>query len=236
MTETNMTGDLSGQLASGDTSTLSTPSTSQEIHAERMVPQSKVDEIVHQANLRGYQRGIRETQIQSQPSQQTQGSTWNNENVGLGGIPQQQDKEELRRLLKEVQREEMGQYVANSFLQKLNAGIQKNPEMREILSQINYESIPQIVDWANQLPNTADVIHELGKNSDKLYKLKVLLEVAPQKAYSELQSLSQSIATNKVAVQNAKTVSEPLSQVTPSYVGLDNGQMTVADWKRKLRG
>jgi hypothetical protein len=208
--------------------------------SEKMLPQSQVDYIAHEANKRGYEKARKEFAAQqaqqAAPSQQS--STWNSgNNVGMGGMSPQFSKQQVRETIEEYQREQMGQHMANTFLQKLNVGVEKTPEMKAALSQVNYEKIPEIVNWATQLPNTAEIMYELIK-TNKLGQLHNMVSLAPGKVYEELVNISDSIANNSIANQT-RTPNEPLSQLKPSTVGtgVDNGKTpTVTDYKKKYRG
>lgn len=133
--------------------------------------------------------------------------------------------------------------TVNQFLPKVQAGAGKYPDFDKTVAPMELDK-PQnrhIVYLTNLVDNTADVLHDLGTNPEKLALIHQLAATNPQYAIKKINDLSQSIKVNQGALQVSKA-NDPLSQLTPSTVTTaDDGEpmnRTPSDWRKKsyLRG
>lgn len=127
------------------------------------------------------------------------------------------------------------QRIANEFFTKINTGKGKYQDFDSVVGDIDFRSIPHIVQLANMVDNTSDIMYELGKNPSKIAILQQLIAVNPQLAFKEMTKLSTALKDNESA-SKIRSPNEPLSQLKPSTTGTDNGAMTVADYRKKYRG
>ena len=101
------------------------------------------------------------------------------------------------------------------------------------MDSLELSTIPEVVQLANTVDNTADVMYELGKNPHKVASLLTLTRYGNVKlAYAETKKLSDSIKQNQNALQQP-VPPEPLSQLKPSNVGTDNGVLTVRELRKQ---
>lgn len=130
--------------------------------------------------------------------------------------------------------EQDAQRIANEFYTKLNAGKSKYSDFDTVMGDVDFKTIPHIVQLANMVDNTSDVIYDLAKNPSKIGIIQQLIQVSPQLAFKEINRLSAAIKDNESA-SNMKVPNAPLTQMKPSNTGTDNGAMTVSDYRRKYR-
>ncbi len=206
---------------------------------EKMLRQSEVNEITGHVRKEAYEKGKRDA---ANEYQKTVSAPSVNANVtqSIGGVNQLPD-EQIRRLINEeaqkMSQMAVAQKIAQDFTQKLVTAKDKYEDFEQQVSELDLASMPHIVDWANSLDNTADVIYHLAKYPEKLASVTYLAKENPRKAAKLLHSLSDSIKQNETA-KNQPSVAEPLSQVRPSTTGTDNGSMSVSDYRKQswLRG
>ncbi len=131
--------------------------------------------------------------------------------------------------------EEMAQRTVSNFWQKVNVGKEKYQDWDSVTGDIQYARFPNVVQlMADYVDNAQDVMYELGKDRFKMEILESLAQRSPQDAIKQAKSLSQSIKDNE-SVSKIRTPNEPLSQLKPSNAGMDNGVMTVTDFRKKYK-
>lgn len=212
---------------------------------EKLLPQSKVNEIVQREKRDAYEKGRREAGSAETPN--TTHSTATN----MGGMSQITD-ERIRQLAAEAAQTQYqnllnehkknadmteAQRIANEFMGKMESAKTRYSDFDQVVGQLEYREIPHIVHLANTADNTADVMYELASNPSKIATLTMLLQTSPKLAQMEMAKLSHSIKSNLEATKT-KTAAEPLSQLPHSAVGTDTGSLTVRDLKKQswLRG
>ena len=130
-----------------------------------------------------------------------------------------------------------GARVQNEFASKMNAVKEKYADFDTTVSGFPFTSFPNSLIVSNGFDNTGDIMMELVKNPTKLEQLESLAARDPSMTLikREMQRISDSIKINEKAT-SAKTANAPLSQITPSSIGADNGSPTLNDLKRIYRG
>jgi hypothetical protein len=208
---------------------------------EKMVKQSDVDKAVKHAKHVAYEQGRRESlmQLQSQqPENNPIAPTANNaqQPSNLGGM-QGMTQDEVKRMIAEHEQNQAQQYhahqIANEFLAKLESGKDKYPDFDKTIESLELSTIPQVVQLANTVDNTSDVMYELGKNPHKVAGLLSLSQLGNGRlAILEMKRLSDSIKQNQQASQQP-IPPEPLSQLKPSNVGTDSGVPSIRDLRKQ---
>ncbi len=228
---------------------------------EKLIPQSQVNKIVGDAKASArrtaYEDGKRDAlaelqinqsqmqpPVQQPPMQQApqaapQGQPAPGMQVPMGNMNQGMSSDEIQRRIDEgVQRhvEQQRQHAdwqqtVNSFMQKASSGPQKYDDFDQVVAPLQLDKNTHLVTLTNLVDNTADVLHDLGKNPEKVAILNELSRTNPQLAIKKMQDLSNSIKTNQAATQQ-QSPNEPLSQLKPSTVTTDNGSRTVSDLRR----
>lgn len=208
---------------------------------EKMLTQSEVNRIAARTKHDAYEKGRREAMAElekqrqeSQPADQTAGQS------SMGGM-EQLSRDDIRQLIEEeAQRKAemaMAQKIAGEFTGKLDAAKSKYEDFEDVLSELDLPSIPHVVQWANELDNTGDVMYDIAKNPAKFANLLTLSATAPHLAQKELRRLSDSIKRNEEAKQS-ESARDPLSQLKPSTNATDSGKLTISDLRKQpwLRG
>jgi hypothetical protein len=218
--------------------------------AEKMIPQSKVDEIVRHSNARvaqkAHQDAVAEYQrTQSQTSQQAN---------SFGGMPthevqaliSQQVNEKLQEKQSEfiaMQQREYGDKIAADFQTRLDSVKQNYSDFDEVVSGFQFSAFPHAVHASLNFENTGDIMYELASNPSKMEVLESLAKkdaemsqrgLRSDLAYREMKKLSEATRINKAA-STVKTANAPLSQIQPSPTGTDNGSQTVSDFRAMFK-
>lgn len=226
------------------------PKGSDESPPEKMLPVSRVNELVKKAKWDG-ERKMQEQldqakqqieQLQAQQPQQPvqqQGAQQGQQQQAqmspeqlqqiMQMMQQKQQEEEAARQQAQLQKEV--DEVARQYYGKMAQGKEMFEDFDTITAKFEPHAFPQLVFLANELDNTAAIIYELQKNPGKLAQLQVLVEKSPSMARDQLATLSQSIKANNDAKANLQEAQEPLGRMKPSTVGTDNGTKTVRDFK-----
>jgi hypothetical protein len=199
--------------------------------------QDQVRKVVQREKAEAIEKGRREAQAQYEQEiaalKQQQGS--------MGGMQPQIDEEKLYgkffdRLMDDVKKQQFEQNMQNvaaNYLMSMDKGKELYEDFEKVTSSFEPEAFPKVVQLVSQMENGADVIYELSKNPSKLVTINDLANRSPRMAQAQLQSLVESIKMNQSAKENNVRTNPPLSKHQPSATaGLDNGGMSIADFKR----
>lgn len=210
---------------------------------EKMVPQSKVNEIVKSRMQAAQEKARREAMEQMQQQQQQpqeQASSVGGQSVNPDEIYQQiydrfqQDMQKQQQEQQKAQQRQQMEQVANTYFSKMQQGNELYDDFDNVTAQFDPGAFPQVVYLASQLDNTPAVIYELSNNPSKLANLDYLAQRSPQTALNEMKKLEQSVQANLQAKQNEQqnAAMPPLSQMEPSSkAGADTGEYSVQDFK-----
>lgn len=198
--------------------------------AEKLLRQSEVNDLVGSAKHTSYEKGkqdaLAELQKQQNVNTSVQQPTVNQQAVNQ---PMQLTPEQERKLADQAYQRLQNDQLVNQFAVKMTHGQQKYSDFEKVVTPLQMQNIPHVVQLANGFENTADIMYDLGKNPSKVSNLMVLAQINPQLARDEMQRLSDSIKKNETALANQKDVREPLSQVKSSNVGAGSGKVTSAE-------
>jgi len=198
---------------------------------EEMVPKSEMNRVAKMLRETYYEKGKEDAMKSSQNAAPMQA-----QQMAQGSM----SEEQVRRLIEEQTTKMQQQHlmakdaerIVSEFASKMDMGKEAYEDFEDSVRELDLRSIPEIVHLANSVGNTADVMYDLAKNPYKIANLKVLAQTSPQLAKKEMQRLSQSIDSNKAAVQQVNTRA-PVSQMKPSTGIADGGTgMTLKDFKR----
>lgn len=195
---------------------------------EKTLTQSEVNKLVGNVKRETYEKAKRDVMADAQPQVQTQ--------VATAAPTESVSPENIRKMINEEAQKmaemQTAQQVVNQFVEKMETGKEQYEDFDQVVEQLNLPTMPQVIHYANALPNTSDIMYELGKNPSKVASLMNVIQYTPQLASQEFKKLSDSITANKEAV-NAKKAKEPLSQVEASYTGVDSGDSSVSDLRKQ---
>lgn len=248
--QVNLDSGSFGNGISPDTSAISTSTPSTGFTAsEEMVPKSFVNELVHkrtkEVSEAAYAKAMRDAdlkyqnQVQSNAQMQQQYIQPQSDSLDESKIDAiaQKAMQKLRQEADELANRQYYEKVSNEFSQKLQAGANKYNDFPETIESLKLGNLIPLVELANIVDNTADVIYDIGKNPYKAAQFMSILRETPHLAPAAMQELSSTIKQNQQALARPQE-REPISHIKASTVSMDSGQMTVEDWRNDplLRG
>lgn len=216
--------------------------------AERMIPQSQVSRIAareareaaDKARQDERARLEREYAQRNAPPPES-GAPQQQQQQTLGGI-QQHSEEDIRRMIQQeawlLAQRQIAQQIEGDWKSTMKAEMERDPEFADLYDELNIEQHGDIVLWMSGMDNKASVIRDMAKNPSKFANVLMLkASGSPESAKRELNKLSASIKANEDAQKQAHA-DAPLSQIKPSNIGSDNGEMSVKDYMAQpwLRG
>ena len=233
----------------------------EEVVSEKMLPESRVNELIRKAKFATEQkvRQEMEAQIQAQsqamggmspvdesqlqaPQQQPQGMPnqgINPEDMKNQIMAQMRDEQERAyREQMEAEHKSAMEDVAQKYFLKVGKGSEIFDDCNEVMKDFKPANFANTVFLASEVDNTPEVMYELRKNPHKLAQIDMMAKTDPDMAREMMQTLSKSISENKQAMQQNPGVKEPLSRLKSSTVGADTGIKTLRDLKKSplLRG
>jgi hypothetical protein len=111
------------------------------------------------------------------------------------------------------------------------------PELESQLNDVDFNTFAPVITLANDLENTADVVHDLLNNPMKMGTVMSLLKEQPKMALKAMHELSTSIANNQKAMKENKQAREPFDQLKSSTNNnMDSSNMSVDDFRQMFRG
>ena len=223
-----------------------------------MLPRATVSKIVERERQKAIDKTRREVmmemqqqnqQAEQQPMQQEQAPMTQQaprQNQGLGGMAPGMTQEQIEQLIMQKAPEALMQQVnehrqktmVDSFVNKMQVAEQKYPGLEEKLSRLNYNdpAMHSLIEMANGLENTGDVINELVSNPNKMIQVLAGIREQPYLGQETLNSLSGSIKLNQDALAENAQARDPMSQLKPSAnAGLaDSSQLSIRDLQRQI--
>jgi hypothetical protein len=229
------------QQSSVPASESSSSESSYSTSTEKMIPQSKVDEIVKTVKFDADRRF-------DDYRKQYESSAQNNQRLEQPQFATKDDvaravQEQLDRLTRQAEAQAQEQHVngiVNTFKSKMQIGKEKYQDFEDVAKNIEYSTIPNVIERLTaEVDNVADVLYDLAKNRPlQLMELENLAAKQPNLARQALRELSESIKVNDRA-KDVKRAQEPLRQITQSNVGIDDGSdpsigelRKITPWKR----
>ena len=223
-----------------------TPEATEEVVQEKMIPVSRVEELVKKAKLKGrdaMQEELEQIRAENEQLKQSGGS------MGgmaapidvdalraqiLGDLKAQFQQEDEDRAKADLQRE--AERLANEYHSRMTQGKESFEDFDEVMADFNPAAFPNLVYLATQVDNTPAVMYELMKNPNKWATAAVLADRDPQAAQNMINRISTSIKANEQAKAQERQVNEPLSRMQSSPTGQDTGALSIKDFKRMFRG
>lgn len=205
-----------------------------------------VSKIVERERQKAYEKARREAMLEQQAMQQQQQQGQQPVNPQLGGMQAPAmdiDAEIARRLPQHLQEHIQGiqnQHLVDSFTNKMQAAESRHPGLNEKLNKIeSYQGMIPIVQMANNLENTGDIMADLMSNPAKMGSILALAQAGQnQAAMQVMRDLSNSIKVNEDAMAKEKQAQDPMTQLKSSSMttGSDNSEhsMSVKDIQRML--
>lgn len=208
---------------------------------EKMIPQSQVSKIAAREARQAAEKARTETRAEYERQAQQQALQQPAPVSQMGGIPQispEQMEQHIMAAAHRMSTQMTANKMAQDFESKMKVEIESDPDFGDLYDSLNIVNHPELVIMMNGMDNSAKVVKDLANNPTKFANILMLAKSGmPHLAQKELSKLSESIKTN-LAAQSQPAVKEPLDQLTPSSVGIDNGSMSVSDFQKAdwLRG
>lgn len=208
----------------------------------------QVADVVKREKQKAFEKG-RLAAMQELQAQQQQAPEQAPQANNLGGM-QQFSQADIERMIQEqatraTQEHIQGQLaelkqqqMVDSFVQKMQVAEQQYPGLEQELNQLNYNDprIHSFIGMVNNMENTGDIMKEVLDNPHKLSQILSDIQEQPYLAMKNLQKLSGSIKQNQAAKVEEAQARDPYSQLKPSVnAGMDNGDMTVADFRKMFK-
>jgi hypothetical protein len=215
--------------------------------AEKMLPVSRVEELVKKAKLKG--RDSMQAELDALKAENAQ--LKNGGSMGGMAVAAPVDHETIKQQVLNDLREQMQQAntqraqeelekeanrIADSYKAKMSRGKDTYEDFDTVMADFNPQAFPNLVFLADQVDNTDAVMYELMNNPSKWATLAVLSERDPNAAQSMISKISASIKANQQAKADEKNVPAPLGRMSSSTTGQDNGTLSMRDLKAKYRG
>ncbi|WP_342227837.1 hypothetical protein [Rickettsiella endosymbiont of Rhagonycha lignosa] len=197
------------------------------VPVEKTIPQSVVDNVVKQAKNHAYEQGKKVAKEELAQQANTSASSQTSTPLTTEDVQNMISNHTSQQV-----NEWQAQQIAQQFLSKLSLAKDKYPDFEETLANLEVHKFPEVVQLANNVDNTAEIMYELGKNPSKAVILKQLAQLNPKMGALEIQRLSDSIKQNQAAKQGP-IAHPPLSQLSPSLTKIDNGPVTVSDYRNQ---
>lgn len=209
----------------------------------------QVADVVKREKQKAFEKG-RRAAMQELQAQQQQQQQEPQQGASLGGM-QQFSQADIERMIQEqatrATQEHIQQQLAqmkqeqmvNSFVQKMQVAEQQYPGLEQELNQLNYNDprIHAFIGMVNDFENTGEIMKEVLDNPYKLSQILSDIQDQPYLAQKNLQKLSASIKQNQQAKAEEAQARDPYSQLKPSTsAGMDNGNMSVADYRKMFKG
>ena len=215
--------------------------------AEDVLDKATVSKIVARERQKAYEKGKQEA-LMSQEQQPVQPAPQQAPQPAMqtfGGMQQapQMNPEDIQRMIAEHVPQYLQQQAAeyqnkqfvDGFVAKMQAAEKQFPGLEQKLNDIDFTSptTQKLVQMANNLDNTGEIMNELLENPEKMGTLLNLVHEQPKLAQNRLASLSNSIKTNREAVEQDKSALEPIGQMKSSVnAGVDEHNLSVKDLKK----
>ena len=214
--------------------------------AEDVLDKATVSKIVARERQKAYEKGKQEAlmaQEQQQQAQQQQAPQPATQTFGGMAQAQQPSAEDIHRMIAEHVPQYLQQQAAeyqnkqfvDGFVAKMQAAEKQFPGLEQKLNDIDFMSpaTQKLVQMANNMDNTGEIMNELLENPEKMGTLLNLVHDQPKLAQNSLASLSNSIKTNRQATAQEESAHEPIGQLKSSVnAGVDEHNLSVKDLKK----
>jgi hypothetical protein len=217
--------------------------------ADESLDKATVSKIVARERAKAYEKGKQEARMeQEQQMQQSAPQAPQAAPQTFGGMHQapQMNHEDIHKMIAEhvpqYLQQQAAEYqqkqFADGFISKMQAAEKQFPGLEQKLNDIDFNSPStlKLVQMANNMDNTGEIMNELIENPEKMGTLLSLINnEQPRLAQQRLASLSGSINVNRKALEEEKSAQDPIGQLKSSVnAGVDDHNLSVKDLKKIL--
>lgn len=221
-----------------------------EASTERMVPQSKVDNIVHGIKAEAREKLERERAaweqqlaMQSQVDSSTTPSAAPElseveaeallkayiEEETTAAVQKAKEQEEKQRT--DAQSKADAEKLEKKLLEEMYAAAPEYENYETVVGRLNSAKLSGLIKEVGSLSDCGHLLYHLGENPTMVANLNNLLDLNPALARVELQNLASKVS--KTRNVKSKKVAEPLSPISASSLGTSNGLPDIRDIKAK---
>lgn len=201
---------------------------------EKMIPQSQVSKIAAREARQAAEKTRNEMMAEFERQRISQ-DTQTPPEQNMGGMPQvspDQMEQLVYQAAHRMSTKMTADKMAADFETKIKAEIEQDPDFGDLYDSLNISQHPELVIWMNGMDNSAKVVKDLANNPSKFANILMLAKSnMPALAQRELNKLSDSIKVNQAAQAQPKA-KEPLDQLSPSSIGIGNGELSVSDFMK----
>lgn len=222
--------------AVNDVSDNYSPAPTQSEPSEKMVPQSKVNDLIGHAKAQTSEKVRRELEAQySQKQSQSDSNVKENTNAqGFNNDIERQVSEVFERKQREYQADmdrRQTEELGRSIIEKFSDSLEKSKdEFPDLMSKLRLESMPTLVPLGVSVENTAQVMDEFARNPLKAFQYHQMYLNDPAGAIEAVKIMADSIKANSEASKQ-RFPRDPLSQTHHSTTKPDDGDHSVAYYK-----
>lgn len=236
-----MTDEVSLESAALDTDMATAPV------QEKMLPVSRVEELVKKAKLKGRDAMQEELEALKAENERLKGAAPVVDRPPVQSVDADAIRQKVIEDLKaefqsqseaqaQAQLQQEAERLANDYHTKMGMGKETYNDFDEVMADFNPAAFPNLVYLATQVDNTPAVMYELMKNPNKWATAALLSDKDPKAAQNMIARISASIKANEQAKAQEKEVAAPLSRLQSSPTGQDTGEKSIADYKQMFRG
>ncbi len=202
----------------------------------------QMSDVVARERHKAYEKAKRDFLMEQM--QNTEAQSEQNQAPTMGGMAQM-SPDEIKQLIAssapQILQDQLQQlqntHAIESFVSKMQAAESRHPGLEQKLNDLDYTHLSPLIQMANSMENTGDIMAELVDNPHKMANLILLMHSQPKLAARQLHDLSNSIKQNQAAVEENKETNAPLSQIkTSNKAGMDTGSMSVKDFRAIFKG
>lgn len=199
--------------------------------AEKMLPQSQVNELIGAAKAAAADKAVRETEEKYRAQMQGDApkssaldkdalfSEWDKRSAEREEA-KRQEEENARASAEEAAAQATFKEVVDQYRTKLKASTEIAPDFDELMKKFPHHKHDALVIGLNQLPNTAAVANTLYRKPGKAFTLNKMAYENWDGFMEELHAISKRIDEN--ATSKNSGVRPPLSKLKSDVVGLNN--------------
>lgn len=212
----------------------------------KVMQQHEINALVAGSKQKGFDKGYQQAkaelmaqlpaQNQASPVQNTGVYATNDERLRQIALEELQKQRAIENANYEAKmREEAGNRILGELNTKAAAAKSKFDDYDKVVHEgfENFAATPEVLLLANQFDNAGEMIYDLGKNPGKIAQISYMYEKGmKQQAFQEMKRLSDSIKVNELSANQPKP-KMPLSQITPSNIGVGkiDGNVTSNDFR-----
>lgn len=232
------------------------PALPPETVAEKMLPQSQVNDLIGAEKKAAYERGLKEGQQAAQQvatppvadvvANQLSPDSIAQKALALMKAQQATEQQDNQQLELQRQTERQQQELQASMSQKVELAKKELEDFDEVFKSSGltddasgHQVLAAVLSYSDLVDNGGHVAYELAKAPEKLANFLTLASTSPGAAQKFITQLSSSIKSNEAA-KAAPKLTRPLERISSSTAATSGSfnpaTASVSEWRRKLKG